>query len=255
MEGQSQVYNLIDTGMSSDIFTPIGCSLHCCLFLCIPVDGHHVQEMKNTHDGTTHDHIMKEVSINVMWQHYKLAKQLGSILWGKFLYITIDTMGPLILIDWNIGIIWFFSMYNSFGILYLEQVSTDMLNMIKMSTKRLGPETWHCHDGSTDVKMANRDSPLHVTDEWLIYLNLIVIEKLWIVNLWMITFLEQWKCLGGWLGTKKLLVGNDHLVNVLPGRYTEYSLHPHCGERSCQGGILWDLFPWAWNHGHLLTHQ
>ena len=125
-EGQPQVYNLIDTGtssdnnlintgMSCDIFTPISCSLYCCLFLCIPVDGHLVQEMKNTRDGTTCDHIMKQVSINVMWQCHKLAKQFGIILWGKFLYITIDTMGPLILVGWNLQIIQFFSRYNNLG--------------------------------------------------------------------------------------------------------------------------------------------
>ena len=55
--------------------------------------------------------------------------------------MTMDTMGPILLIDWNLGIIWFLSMYDNLGILHLEQVSIDMFNVINVSTMRLGPET------------------------------------------------------------------------------------------------------------------
>ncbi len=81
----------------------------------------------------------------------KLSEGRGHVMREDFLDMTIDGICPVKLLVWKSREIRLFSLKVSGGMLHLDKVGDDMLDLFKVPFSWSNPEPRHCHDGGGNV--------------------------------------------------------------------------------------------------------
>ena len=133
---------------------------------------------------------MVQVGIPIVGGLDRFTKGSWSIR-GNFLTRSpITGIEPIVLLDWDIAVIGDRGPNADRTSFELGKVSMNTLDTFQMTLTGCCAEARHRHNGSLDIKASNLDYPLECTDEGLVDINPLVLEKLGCVEFWVISLDE-----------------------------------------------------------------
>jgi len=125
-----EINGLINTNVGCNEFRPIGCSLHSCLFLGVPINWSLIDKVEDASDRSSSDKVMVQVCIHIVCEGDKLSQWSGHVLGNEFFNISIDSVCPIKLLIWQSREIRLFSAEPDGSMLHLDKVTNDVLDLL-----------------------------------------------------------------------------------------------------------------------------
>jgi len=116
--------------------------------------------VEDTGNGSTTDHIMEEIGINVGGGNNRVATGGRTVFWDCFTGNCVAGVEPIKLLLGDVSVIRFVSANANDTVFELGEVSYDKLDAVKVSLTRTRAEARQCHDGGSNNELANLNSPL-----------------------------------------------------------------------------------------------
>jgi len=132
--------------------------------------------MEDTGNGSSTDHVMKQIGINAGGGNDRVAARGRTALRDAVTGTCTAGVEPIILFLGNVRVVGFVSANVNDTVLEFGQVSNDVFDTVKVSLTRTCTEARKRHDDGSDVESTNLNGPLEGSNEGLIDLNICVVE-------------------------------------------------------------------------------